>query len=357
MFIIHIVTHSTPIANCGSWFICVNLFGKNTFLGCHFSRTQDNASRPVCLATSLRPLLRIIIKNGQRHSTIVVNLWKGVEKLLDTILSKFRESIRLPDNVNGIDERKFKKHKRLKYVSFPPTLKYVGREAFQGCVSLKSIELPEGGEEIEDSAFENCKRLCRVKLPSTLKEIGERVFKNCVSIKSIEIPEGVEELKEGVFAGCKNLRSIKLPSTLKKIDRKAFQGCRALEFIEIPAGVKEISVSAFEGCPFQPAPLVNPDSNSNVQPDLTIKPVPNSNVQPDLTIKSAPELSIKSTSPLRLRFLFLLILVAVFFFYRTPVDWKSVIDSVQIGVKTAFESLTIPTEDQDEMSIEVRSQR
>ena len=92
---------------------------------------------------------------------------------------------------------------KLEVVTFPSTLKSIGKFAFKNA-KFKELILPEGLEYIEERAFLWCSKLEYIKLPSTLKYIGENAFgleagseersKNI--LKEIEIPNSVE------FIGC-----------------------------------------------------------------------------------------------------------------------------------------------------------
>lgn len=63
----------------------------------------------------------------------------------------------------------------LEVITFPSTLKSIGRDAFTNS-KMAEIILPEGLEVIEEWAFSECYKVTKVELPSTLKYIGFGAF-------------------------------------------------------------------------------------------------------------------------------------------------------------------------------------
>lgn len=72
----------------------------------------------------------------------------------------------------------------LKTIQFPPSLKYIGANAFDGCSSLEKISLP-GLDRIDNSAFSGCTSLKEVRIPSTLQNIGDGAFSGCSNLADI----------------------------------------------------------------------------------------------------------------------------------------------------------------------------
>ena len=66
----------------------------------------------------------------------------------------------------------------LKNLSIPNTVRIIGRDAFQLCISLETAVIPEGTEEIGNTAFAGCKMLKSVILPQSVKKIKNYKYKD-----------------------------------------------------------------------------------------------------------------------------------------------------------------------------------
>lgn len=153
--------------------------------------------------------------------------------------------------VTGIGNGAFKDNTFLESISLPPTIQYIGDNAFSGCTQLKqtnsrawedlqtigasafygcstldSIYIPDGVQNIGKSAFMECSKLTYVRLPEGLRAIPNECFRRCPLGLEIIVPEGVKTIGEYAFEGNSETRmdaeSIALPSTLKEINFAAF---------------------------------------------------------------------------------------------------------------------------------------
>ncbi len=203
------------------------------------------------------------------------------------------KSIILPEGVTEIDESAFSYATKLEEVTFPSTLRKVGKYAFSDCTALRSDPLvfPEGFEEIGKYSFYHCPALRgKVELPSSIRKIDERAFWQA-KISSINLPEGLETLGDGVFqlcllkevilpescqdlsgdghlgfnqylekvylpegidsipdrffTSCINLREVSLPSTVVHIGGQAFHSCNTLKELKLPENLVSIGERAF----------------------------------------------------------------------------------------------------------------
>ena len=128
------------------------------------------------------------------------------------------------------------------------SLKVIGSNAFNNCISLKSITIPSNVTEIYDGAFANCTALSDVTLSKNLEYIDDSTFYNCISLMDIDIPESVSRIGNNAFYGCNSLTDITIPSSVKSIEQYAFSSCGFLENINILDGVSTIGSSAFWCC-------------------------------------------------------------------------------------------------------------
>lgn len=128
--------------------------------------------------------------------------------------------------VTGIGESAFRDNTLLESISLPPTIQYIGDNAFSGCTKLK---------QINSRAWED------------LQTIGASAFYGCSALDSIVIPEGVQTIGKSAFMGCSNLTSISLPTGLKNIPDECFNQCPLGQEIIVPEGVETIGQTAFNG--------------------------------------------------------------------------------------------------------------
>ena len=171
-------------------------------------------------------------------------------------------------------------------------LEYIGSNAFDGSMKLKSITIPSSVIEIEEEAFSGTNvsditfmgntRIHYSSFPVTndefkihynpsnanyqfdnmpsvrdqasisiKPEITEilpyqyRMFKN---IQSVAIPISVKKIGVCAFDSCTSLIGVAMFNGLEVIDEGAFFNCSKLETINMPNTVKELGTRAFDGC-------------------------------------------------------------------------------------------------------------
>jgi len=96
------------------------------------------------------------------------------------------------------------------------------------------------------AVFANDTKLKEITLPDSLTYIGDYAFANCENLEKI-IMNNVEHIGKFAFSGCSKLKSITLPENLKTIDSFAFSHCN-FESIIIPNNVETIGNNAFDDC-------------------------------------------------------------------------------------------------------------
>lgn len=123
--------------------------------------------------------------------------------------------------------------------------------------------------KISDSAFKNCNRIRTLTIPNNVTYIGQNLFKDYTKLTGIYIkdlvkwgeidfktdlmlyaenlyidgkipnrdyiiPDGVTVIPNGTFKNCHNLTSIIIPNSVTKIGKDVFYGCSSLVNITIP---------------------------------------------------------------------------------------------------------------------------
>lgn len=102
----------------------------------------------------------------------------------------------------------------------------------------RNIVIPEGVETITERAFRKGGLYFKITFPKSLRKIHNFAFLDCM-FGRVELPEGTEELRYGVFQRCKRLKEVVLPSTLKEIKGGAFTYCEQLEKVVIKCSLGE----------------------------------------------------------------------------------------------------------------------
>ncbi len=179
----------------------------------------------------------------------------------------------IPEGVETISQQTFNGCD-IQSVTFPSTLKEIGKSAFGSCANITEVDLSDTQVTvIDDYAFVYCYGIEQVILPSTLNKIGEHTFDYCTNLISIStIPAGVTEIGryafrkcafetftfaegiqltiigDGLFNSCANLISIIIPEGVTEIGSWMFNACTSLTSITIPSSVAEIGTGAFNAC-------------------------------------------------------------------------------------------------------------
>ena len=86
-------------------------------------------------------------------------------------------------------------------VAIPDTVINIGRNAFTGCLGLRSLVIPGSVKFISRGAFSECSNLEEIEIPETVEDIGDWCFNKCSSLKQITIPENLD-IKPNTFNSC-----------------------------------------------------------------------------------------------------------------------------------------------------------
>jgi len=142
-------------------------------------------------------------------------------------------------------------------IVFPPTMRRVGRAAFEGNKILRAAILNEGLENLgTDSSANNCFNGCSAletigHVPSTLKVAGGRVFGYCPALTNdIVWPRGVPVVPTYAFYGS-SIRSFKAAYGVTHLgpygsgDGRAFGGNNAIKEVDLPLTLQYFSGRCF----------------------------------------------------------------------------------------------------------------
>lgn len=103
-----------------------------------------------------------------------------------------------------------------------------------------------GSMDAQTGAFEEYTSIRSVTFPNTLKSIGKNAFSGCTYLETINWGTGVEEIGSYAFAGC-GLLSIDIPAPLKTLAQSALANIGNMEHITLPATLTTMGDQQFSG--------------------------------------------------------------------------------------------------------------
>ncbi|EAY23689.1 surface antigen BspA-like [Trichomonas vaginalis G3] len=173
----------------------------------------------------------------------------------------------------------------IRSIIFPPGLISIGKNAFEGCGSLKNVTFKGNKiKSIPNYCFNNNKNLEHITFPSSIESIGEYAFANCPLIGDIGISGMINLIFIGAYAFFySGLSSANLANSGCTVDIKCFMGssireltisssipqqlcqyCVSLEKLTLKIGVSVIGPYAFDGCTSLKGFII-PSTLSNIQ--------------------------------------------------------------------------------------------
>ncbi len=102
----------------------------------------------------------------------------------------------------------------------PPSVRKIGKNAFQKCSGIERLVLSKNIDHIGDFAFVGCHSLSSIVWNGQV--IPNSAFSGCHNLRHIDIPLGTKEIRRNAFRGCSNLKSVVIPITIKTIENGAF---------------------------------------------------------------------------------------------------------------------------------------
>ena len=109
-----------------------------------------------------------------------------------------------------------------------------------------SLEIADGVTEIGEFACYNCWKLKTISLPSSVGYIGFAAFQSCYGITDFEIP-GVEVIDSYAFSGC-GMKELSIPDNVIQINDYTFECCENLTSVTLGKGLQYLPATAFPTC-------------------------------------------------------------------------------------------------------------
>ena len=132
-----------------------------------------------------------------------------------------RRHLVIPEGVTEIEPRVFSCCD-IESVEFPDSLRIIGEGAFSHCDKLKSIKFGNGIEKIgsqnddEGCCFAYCTELEEIEFPPSLKYLGQNAFYGCKNLKRVKFNDGLMVIDKDAFNYCTNLKEVTLPYSLQE---------------------------------------------------------------------------------------------------------------------------------------------
>ena len=148
----------------------------------------------------------------------------------------------------------------LKEIDIPSSVRIIYGFAFYSC-PLTDIVLPNGVTKLYESAFSNCKKIKEISIPSSVEYIGSNCFNQCDALTRINI----EDLKSwcsitfeknanplnvtpNIYINESLIEELIIPDDVYSIGNYAFQNGKNIKSVKLHADLKKIGNWAFEGC-------------------------------------------------------------------------------------------------------------
>ena len=196
---------------------------------------------------------------------------------LGNVLLKYKgtvpqnENVEIKAGIRVIADKAFYNQSNLTDITFPGTVEYVGKSAFEGTGWLGSqpdgeiytdkaflqykgsvpIEeydyvIKDGTVSVSPQAFKG-KPITSVVFPSSVEYIGESAFYYCTKLSETVFPSDskLKYIGENSFLSCSKLKTFDLPQSLEVIESNAFSDCYGINCIDFPASVEYIGKSVY----------------------------------------------------------------------------------------------------------------
>lgn len=168
-------------------------------------------------------------------------------------------------NCGGVIFNKFKttivcvlKNSNIDNYIIPNTVKYIGRNSFWNCKSIKKLTISNSIVKIGYNPFASCDNIELIsKNPKFIVKDGMLLNSkkdeliccpNGAAKETMYLPKNIKKINSRAFSGCFNIKYIELHNKLELIDKLAFTLCSNLKEIYIPDSVSYINEWVFAGC-------------------------------------------------------------------------------------------------------------
>lgn len=156
------------------------------------------------------------------------------------------QEIVIPETVVVLEEGAFYICSSLVSVVMHCDLDNLLPRTFGYCSSLIDVELCDV-ISIGNSCFINDESLGCIIVPDSVKYIGDQAFSGCIALNEIVISNCLETIGASAFRDCRSLRQVSLGEHVGFLGDLAFGGCRVLENVHFDGPMPCIGADVFHG--------------------------------------------------------------------------------------------------------------
>lgn len=176
--------------------------------------------------------------------------------------SRYLTGITVPESVDKIGGTPFSNCPSLNKVEWNAVACATKSGLFNESVS--EIVFGDKVVSIPDNMCDGCSSLKSLSFPESLRTIGRYAFSHNSGLEQIKFNESLDSISENAFYGCGSLKSVHL--TARVVDGWAFNDCGNVSEININGNVKKIGCYNFNGAIIEK--LVLPSTLEKVEPLL-----------------------------------------------------------------------------------------
>ncbi|OHT04191.1 hypothetical protein TRFO_28361 [Tritrichomonas foetus] len=220
---------------------CITAIGSSSFDGCPKLEKVILFNNNKLLSLYKRSFFRAKVKDVSLPPGLV---WIGTEAFRESQIEK----ILIPKNLEFFGKKAFFKCNRLTTVEFANNFQFTCIPSFSfSHTSIRSIKIPRSVKTIEKEAFSNCLSLKNVEFEerSAIEVIGEKAF-FCTPIEQIIFPNSLHVIHDKAFYSCSLLKTVIFDndSELSLIGSHVFDHT-VIEEIMIPKRISEYNINMF----------------------------------------------------------------------------------------------------------------
>lgn len=226
---------------------------KNTFSGCSKLTTIHNLNNIIFIAEEA-------FRDSGLTSFVVPDGITKIEKGTFCGCSSLR-NVELSENITDIEESAFYESGLTDISNILNRITTIKSFVFHGCPNLSEVIIPGNVVSIESNAF-SCSGITMLSIPNSVRHIGCNAFDRCVSLTSAKISDGIKAIPSQTFRECTKLSNVVLPDSITSIGAEAFYLCSSLTEITFPYRLRSIGEAAFEHCSL--SKIVFPDAVTTI---------------------------------------------------------------------------------------------
>lgn len=244
----------------------ITIVGKGELPSSEFSAALSNTLRAVLGSSYTQndiyeKIYSIYFKDG------ITNVPKNA--FSKSVFPATRIAIFFGSTLEKIEDSAFFNLSATEKITFPKSVKYIGKNAFNGNKKFSHVTIEGDSVTIDEGAFRDCSSLSSVQINGSVKEIGVRAFCDDNNLLQINLREGLEKIGEYAFYNCgivyaflpdsltsvgqyafskNNIETLVVGNSLKTIPSYCFNKCSKLRKIIWGNSVEVIDYMAFTGC-------------------------------------------------------------------------------------------------------------